>query len=129
MSEHADPPLELGFDRLASLLPVFEAPDFSFGTSEAAEQFVEIAYEDGWVLPEFDWMEWLGTDPTSASSRITRRLRTRALANSRNCSLRTFGWDGSPMALWRKRVSQASSPPFCGASRSWSGKGLARYEP
>ena len=41
---------------------MFEAPDFSFGTSEAAEQFVEIAYEDGWVLPEFDRMEWLGTD-------------------------------------------------------------------
>ena len=62
MSEHADPPLELRFDRLASLLPVFEPPDFSFGTAKAAEQFVEIAYEDGWVRPEFAWMEWLGTD-------------------------------------------------------------------
>ena len=122
MSEQADPPLELRFDRLASLLPVFEAPDFSFGTSKAAEQFVEIAYEDGWVLTEFDWMEWLGTITTSASSRIMRRLRTRALANLRNCSLRPFGWIGSPMALWRKRVSHASSPPFCGASTDSTAK-------
>ncbi len=102
MSEHAAPPLELRFDRLASLLPVFEAPDFSFGTwgegrrdrttglvelpwfslSEAAEQLVDIAYGDGWVLTEFDWGEWNWTgqaqrfegDPETVADASAREL-------------------------------------------------------
>ncbi len=85
MSEHADPPLELRFVRLASLLPVFEAPDFSFetwgeGLSKAAERFVHIAYEDGWVLTEFDWGVWNWTDQ---AQRFERDPETVADASAR----------------------------------------------
>lgn len=78
-SEHqpADPRL----DRLAAFLPIFEGRDFVFATmeggrdvesgtftmpwsalSEHAHQFVQTAYDDGWVAPEVDWPRWIETE-------------------------------------------------------------------
>ena len=67
-------------DGLAELLPAFEAADAEFGEwkggdelepgsitapwfspSELTSQFVEVAYRDGWVRPDFDWVEWAAT--------------------------------------------------------------------
>ncbi len=67
-------------DGLASLLPAFEAPDAEFGTwegggeiepgtftllqfshSELTSRFLEVAYRDGWVRPDFDWPTWAQT--------------------------------------------------------------------
>ena len=64
-------------DGLASLLPAFEAPGVEFGTmkggeevetgtfimpwfshSELTSRFLEVAYRDGWVRPDFDWPAW-----------------------------------------------------------------------
>ena len=64
-------------DGLASLLPAFEAPDAEFGTwkggdelepgsftmpwfsqSEVTSRFLDVAYRDGWVRPDFDWPAW-----------------------------------------------------------------------
>lgn len=66
-------------DGLASFLPVFEAPDFEFGSwnsleakgrgfrlpsfevSQTVHDLVEQARELGWVQPEFDWRAWMRT--------------------------------------------------------------------
>ena len=67
-------------DGLASFLPAFEAPDVEFGTlkggeerepgtitmpwfahSELTSRFLEVAYRDGWVRPDFDWPAWAQT--------------------------------------------------------------------
>jgi len=47
---------------LALLLPVFEraAPD------DAIEALIRVAYELGWVLPDFDWAEWARTAEAQA---------------------------------------------------------------
>jgi hypothetical protein len=38
---------------------VLVAPQFSLG--DEAISFVQAAYDFGWVLPQFDWMKWNGT--------------------------------------------------------------------
>ncbi len=67
-------------DGLAELLPAFEAADAEFGEwkggdelepgsitapwfspSELTSRLVEVAYRDGWVRPDFDWVEWAAT--------------------------------------------------------------------
>ena len=67
-------------DGLASFLPAFEAPDSEFGTrkggdevepgtftmpqfspSELTSRFLDVAYRDGWVRPDFDWPTWAKT--------------------------------------------------------------------
>ena len=67
-------------DGLASLLPAFEAADAESGEwkggdevepgsftmpwfthSELTSRFVDIAYRDAWVRPDFDWGEWTQT--------------------------------------------------------------------
>ncbi len=72
--------VEPKLDGLASLLPAFEAPDFSCGSREGGEEkepgvftmpwysysdtlqrFHDVAYRDGWVLPGFDWPVWKDT--------------------------------------------------------------------
>ncbi|MYD65332.1 MAG: hypothetical protein F4X26_05025 [Chloroflexi bacterium] len=67
-------------DGLATLLPAFEAADAELGEwkggreeqrgsfvlpwfspSELTTEFIEVAYRDGWVRPDFDWSEWAQT--------------------------------------------------------------------
>ena len=61
-------------ESLASFLPEFESPDFSFGEmvnspggmpyyrrSPAASRFVEAGHKSGWIQP-FDWGKWMRTD-------------------------------------------------------------------
>ena len=67
-------------DGLAELLPAFEAAAAEFGEwkggdelepgsitapwysrSELTSRFVEAAYREGWVRPDFDWGEWAAT--------------------------------------------------------------------
>lgn len=67
-------------DGLAELLPAFEAAEAEFGEwkggeelepgsitapwfapSELTSRFLEVAYRDGWVRPDFDWGEWAAT--------------------------------------------------------------------
>ena len=62
---------------LAQFLPVFEQPGFEFGTwhgsyesspgvlalpfferNETSQRFVSMAYDEGWVLPGFNWPAW-----------------------------------------------------------------------
>ncbi len=80
MTAWEDQPVPPRLDALAPFLPVFEAPGFVFATmerseevepgtftmpwsslSEPATRFVETAYENGWVLSDFDWGSWMGT--------------------------------------------------------------------
>ena len=77
MSDQSDELAPPQLDGLASLLPAFEAPDVEFGTlkgghevepgsftmpwfshSELTSRFLEVAYRDDWVRPDFDWMAW-----------------------------------------------------------------------
>lgn len=77
------PPAPPRLESLAALLPVFEAPDFEavrpnpnwepkgeggdyqwppvFET-KPINDFVSVAYEDGWVNPAVNWPEWIGTE-------------------------------------------------------------------
>lgn len=76
-----DTPPTLRYDRLASLLPVFEDPGFSFGAwagggrgedgairmpffapSDAARQFLDVVEQDGWMLRGFDRVAWIRTE-------------------------------------------------------------------
>ena len=66
--------------QLATFLPRFEQPGFEFGTwvhpaspepgvivmgyyarSRTADAFVQMAYDFGWVLSDFDWSAWAQT--------------------------------------------------------------------
>jgi hypothetical protein len=66
---------------LANFLPIFEQPGFEFGEwsenpksesgvivlphyswSDAAQSFVSMAYDMGWVLLDYAWPAWKGTD-------------------------------------------------------------------
>lgn len=78
---------------LAELLPSIESPDFSpghwetppridpaiatmpiFSFSNAIGRFETVAYEMGWVLPEFDWSAWGDTDEARALLEDPTRL-------------------------------------------------------
>ena len=80
MTDQSDELAPPRLDGLASLLPAFEAPDAEFGTweggdevepgtftmpwfshSELTSRFLEVAYCDGWVRPDFDWPAWAQT--------------------------------------------------------------------
>ena len=80
MTDERDDPAPPRLDGLAELLPAFEALDAAFGEwkggdevepgsitapwfsrSELTSRFVEVAYRDGWVRPDFDWVEWAAT--------------------------------------------------------------------
>lgn len=92
-----DPDLRI----LAHFLPEFESPDFSPGDwsrmqqaedgaytmpyvnfSLPVEEFVQAAYDGGWVLGGFDWPKWTETeeartlfrDPDTLSSATPRQL-------------------------------------------------------
>ena len=58
-------------EKLAAFLPAFTAPGFEFAScitgpatfpvydhSEPATALMKACYDDGWVLPDFDWGEW-----------------------------------------------------------------------
>jgi hypothetical protein len=66
---------------LAAFLPRLESPDFSPGgfsemrkeadgtlilpywiPSETASDFIRMAYDTGWVWPDFDWVKWARTE-------------------------------------------------------------------
>ena len=83
-------------DGLASLLPAFEAPDVEFGTlkggnevepgsftmpwfshSDITSRFLEVAYRDGWVRPDFNWTAWEYT-PGARRLRDDRRALEQA---------------------------------------------------
>lgn len=70
---------------LARFLPEFERPDFSPGEvipkqkredgvyitphatlSQLASDFVEAAYDGGWVLRDFNWIEWKDSEEAKA---------------------------------------------------------------
>ncbi len=70
---------------LARFLPEFERPGFSAGAwseartrrdgmvempyvvlSPTAREFEQAAYAGGWVLEEFDWSDWMGTEEWAA---------------------------------------------------------------
>ena len=66
--------LRIRLEALAAFLPLFESPDFSYGTwdtseghlpyffqSEDAGRFVQTAYEHGWCSSNINWVEWIGT--------------------------------------------------------------------
>ena len=80
MSEPPAEPAAPRLDGLASLLPAFEAADSGFGEmrggdeagtgsfmwpsfspSELTLRFLDVAYGDGWVRPDFDWPAWAET--------------------------------------------------------------------
>ena len=90
-SVDAVPPSGQGLDDLAAFLPLVQDSGFVFGTSEGGEEvepgtftmpwfsmseparrLVETSYENGWVLADFDWPEWMGT----AEARRLRDDRT-----------------------------------------------------
>ncbi len=71
--------------RLGAFAEIFEADGFKFAElrgreesspgvfqmpwydlSEPAATFTQLCYDDGWVLPNFDWMEWSRTPEASA---------------------------------------------------------------
>lgn len=74
-------PLQVRLKALADFLPHFEQPGFEFGKwlkdqgsepgiivmpyyilSDAAQSFLQTAYDTGWVLMNFDWPSWKSTD-------------------------------------------------------------------
>lgn len=78
---HNDRPLLERLEALAAFLPLFEQPDFKFGEwygpprkdpgvimmggylpSDTALSFIQMAYETGWILRDFDWPSWAGSD-------------------------------------------------------------------
>ncbi len=67
--------LKTRLEALAAYVPIFESPDFSYGTwdtseghlpfffnSEEASRFVRTAYEYGWCNSNINWVEWIATD-------------------------------------------------------------------
>ena len=101
MTAREDQTVPPRLDALAAFLPVFEEPGFVFATmeggeevepgtftmpwsslSEPATRFVETAYENGWMLPGFDWGSWMGTaeavrlrdDPAELAQATTEQL-------------------------------------------------------
>lgn len=89
---------------LARFVPALEAPGFAAGTwheeegvfpyanlGEAASALVQAAYADGWVLPGFDWPEWIGTAeaqalrdaPSTAGAEDLARLLTAVIRQDR----------------------------------------------
>lgn len=85
----ADPDLRI----LARFLPEFERADFSPGRwtgardleegvftmpyatlSSAALEFVQAAYDGEWVLRDFNWPEWNGTEEAKALNRDSNLL-------------------------------------------------------
>lgn len=89
---------------LARFLPALEAPGFAAGRwheqegafpfaalDDTAGALVQAAYADGWVLPGFDWPEWIGTaearalrdDPSTAGAEDLARLLTAVIRQDR----------------------------------------------
>ena len=83
MSMPEEPPARPRLESLAALLPVFDAQDFEvlrpnpdwepkveggdyqwppFFETKPVNDFVSVAYEDGWVNPAVNWPEWIGTE-------------------------------------------------------------------
>src|SRR5687767_11863057 len=75
MANASLPDPALKFDRLLKFLPLLgegsepgewgggSQPDGSihwpqFAPEEALTRFVDVCYEDGWILTDFDWMAW-----------------------------------------------------------------------
>jgi hypothetical protein len=70
--------LEKGLQALANLLPAFESPDFKFGEwgdsqsgtitvpyaqlSDEGQRFIDTVDSVGWVMTDFDWSEWSGSE-------------------------------------------------------------------
>lgn len=104
MTEPEEPPAAPRLESLAALLPVFEAPDFEasrpnpdwepkeeggdyqwppFFETKPINDFVAVAYEDGWVSPAVDWTEWISTeegerltsDPRAVGEATVEQLR------------------------------------------------------
>ena len=48
-----------------------------FSHSELTSRFLEVAYRDGWVRPDFDWTEWAET-PEARRLRDDRRALEQA---------------------------------------------------
>lgn len=65
---------------IVAFLPCFEAPGFEFGHwesrqhsvnsflhySDAAEKFIRAAYRLAWIVPGFNWNEWMDTVESKA---------------------------------------------------------------
>lgn len=80
MSDHIGGVPASSLEALAKFLPAMEAPDFYAGriTADSTQngvrqmphahhapitiQFHQAAYENGWVLRDFDWMEWVSSE-------------------------------------------------------------------
>lgn len=83
MSTPEEPAAPPRLESLAALLPAFEEPDFEalrpnpdwepkeeggdyqwppFFETKPINDFVSVAYEDGWISPAVDWPEWIGTE-------------------------------------------------------------------
>lgn len=67
--------LMIRLQALAELLPLFEAPDGTFGhrvtteghfpyfvKGDVASRFVQVAYEYGWCNSNIKWVDWIQTD-------------------------------------------------------------------
>ncbi|MFN3447694.1 MAG: DUF6508 domain-containing protein [Roseococcus sp.] len=86
---------------LAAFLPIFERPGFTAGSWQGGQEveprvftmpfeayveevirFTEVAYAHGWVLPDFDWIAWGGSeeaivllsDPAKLAAATPRQL-------------------------------------------------------
>ena len=78
---------------LARFLPVVESADFNAGEwapvrrledgafhmpfviwSDATTEFVQAAYDGGWVLQEFNWPEWAASDEAQAFAKDPERI-------------------------------------------------------
>jgi hypothetical protein len=70
-----EPSLSARLRRMTEFLPIFCSPGFSCGTwmggpgampffaySEPAGRFFQTAQEMQWVLPDFDWSAWAGSE-------------------------------------------------------------------
>ena len=74
-------PMQKRLQALADFLLLFEQPGFEFGEwlknpksesgvlripyyswSDTAQSFVEMAYDTGWILSDFNWPAWKATD-------------------------------------------------------------------
>jgi len=76
-----------------NLVPANVTPERSTGKvwslgpvdhSAEVDELVDIAYEDGWVRPEFDWGEWMATDEARTlrdDPTVMERATVQQLAN------------------------------------------------
>lgn len=84
MSDHIGSVPTSSLEALAKFLPAMKVPDFCAGTITAGSaqngerqmphasyapmtsRFHQAAYENGWVLRDFDWMEWVASEEAQA---------------------------------------------------------------